>query len=320
MSRMQLAILDDYQNVAQDFAPWRSLGDRDIDVTVFDYPFASPEEAVSVLAGFNVVVAMRERTPFPRDVLEKLPELKLLVTTGMANAAIDLAAADQLDIAVCGTSGSASAAPEQTWALLLAFARDLPAQENALRSGGWQSSVGFELAGKTLGILGLGKIGKQIAKYGQAFGMNVIAWSPNLEEATAAEAGVRRVDKDALFTESDVVTLHVRLSERSAGVVGEKELELLGPEGVLVNTARGPLVDEDALITALRNGSIRGAALDVYDIEPLPANHPLLDAPNTVLAPHLGYVTSQSYARFYGEAFDDVVAWLDSAPIRQLNG
>ena len=320
MSRIRLAILDDYQNVAEEFAPWRSLGDRDVDVTVFDYPFASADEAVSALAGFTVVVAMRERTPFPRDVLEKLPELELLVTTGMANAAIDLAAASQFGVAVCGTAGSASAAPEQTWALLLAFARDLPAQENALRSGGWQSSVGFELAGKTLGILGLGKIGKQIAKYGQAFGMNVIAWSPNRDEATAAEAGVRRVDKDALFTESDVVTLHVRLSDRSAGVVGEKELKLLGPDGVLVNTARGPLVDEDALVSALQNKWIRGAALDVYDTEPLPANHPLIDTPNTVLAPHLGYVTAQSYAKFYGEAFEDVVGWLDRAPIRQLNG
>ena len=319
MSSCRLAILDDYQNIAQNFAPWHSLADREVDVTVFDHPFASSDDAVSALTGFDVIVAMRERTPFPREVLEELPRLQLLVTTGMANAAIDLAAAEQLGVLVCGTSGSAPAAPEQTWALLLALARDLPAQEKALRSGGWQTSVGFELAGKTLGILGLGKIGKQIARYGQAFGMNVIAWRPNLTEATAMGVGVRSVDKDSLFSESDVVTLHVRLSERSTGVVGERELELLGPTGVLVNTARGPLVDEKALVAALTNGWIRGAALDVYDIEPLPAEHPLLDAPNTVLAPHLGYVTSESYDKFYGGAYDDVVAWLDGSPLRKLN-
>ena len=319
MTNIRLAILDDYQDAAKDFAPWQTLQDRGVQVTTFREPFASTADAISALQGFGIIVAMRERTPFPREVLTELPDLKLLVTTGMANAAIDLDAADEKGIVVCGTSGSATAAPEQTWALLLAFARDLSEQENALRAGGWQTSVGFELAGKTLGILGLGKIGQRIAAYGQAFGMDVIAWSPNLQDSTAAEFGVRRVTKEQLFAQADVVTLHVRLSKRSEGVVGAEELRLLGPNGVLVNTARGPLVDQDALIDALKNGWIRGAALDVYDVEPLPAHHPLLDAPNTLLAPHLGYVTAESYTKFYGEAFEDVVAWLAEAPVRKLN-
>lgn len=316
---IRLAILDDYQDAAKDFAPWQNLKDRGVEITTFTNPFTSTEEVVSALSGYEAIVAMRERTPFPREVIERLPELKLLVTTGMANAAIDLGAANEQGIVVCGTSGSATAAPEHTWALLLAFARDLTNQENSLRAGSWQTSVGFELAGKTLGILGLGKIGQRIAGYAKAFGMDVIAWSPNLQEDTAAAAGARKVSKEELFSESDIVTLHVRLSERSEGVVGEKELRLLGPEGVLVNTARGPLVDQQALLSALNNGWIKGAAIDVYDVEPVPADHPLLKAPNTLLAPHLGYVTAESYTRFYGEAYEDVVAWLDGKPARLLN-
>lgn len=261
---------------------------------------------------------MRERTAFGRDSLGRLPKLKLLVTTGMANASIDLAAAEELGITVCGTGGSPAAAPELTWALLLAFARSVPLEDRNLRGGAWQKTVGFELAGKTLGILGLGKIGRRIAGYAKAFGMEVNAWSPNLTEETAAEVGARKVDKEALFRDSDVVSLHVRLSERSRGVVGEDELRLLGPKGVLVNTARGPLVDEEALVRGLNEGWLGGAALDVYDVEPLPSGHPLLTAPRTVLTPHLGYVTAESYARFYGEAFEDVRAWLQGAPVRGL--
>lgn len=319
MTSTRLAILDDYQNVAKDFAAWHSLEARGVDVTTFTKPFGSQRETVAALTPFDMVVAMRERTAFPREVLEKLKNLQLLVTTGMANAAIDLAAATDQKIVVAGTSGSATAAPEHTWALLLAFARDICCQENALRSGRWQTTVGFELAGKTLGILGLGRIGQRIAAYGRAFEMDVIAWSPNLQEATALTAGARKVTKEQLFTESDIVTLHARLSESSRGVVGEHELRLLGPEGVLINTARGPLIDQNALIDALKSGWIKGAALDVYDAEPLPSDHPLLSTPNTLLTPHLGYVTSQSYARFYREAYEDVVAWLNGTPVRQLN-
>lgn len=319
MTEHRLAILDDYQQVSGDYADWGSLGPG-MTVTVFSRPFASEADAVQALLGYDVVVAMRERTPFPRVVLEKLPRLKLLVTTGAANAAIDLAAAEAHGVTVCGTAGSPSAAPELTWALLMALARNLTAEENALRAGRWQHTVGTELAGKTLGIVGLGKIGHKVAAYAQAFGMEVLAWSQNLDEATAAAAGVRRVGKEELFRNSDVVTLHLRLSKRSEGTVGEPELRLLGPGGMLVNTARGPLVDQHALIRALDEGWIRGAALDVYDQEPLPADHPLLAAPNTILTPHLGFVTRESYARFYGGALEDVKAWLSGAPVRQLTG
>ncbi|UKA58463.1 D-2-hydroxyacid dehydrogenase family protein [Arthrobacter sp. FW306-2-2C-D06B] len=311
----RLAILDDYQAVARDYAPWADLAGDGVDVTVFTEPLA---DAVAVLRDFDIIVAMRERTAFDAGLLRELPKLKLLVTTGMANAAIDLGAAAEQGIIVCGTGGSPAAAPELTWALLLAFARNVPFEDRRLRAGNWQSTVGFELSGKTLGVLGLGKIGSKIAGYGNAFGMEVIAWSPNLTEETAAAADARRVSKEALFREADVVSVHVRLSERSRGLVGENELRLLGPEGVLVNTARGPIVDEAALLRGLSEGWLGGAALDVYDVEPLPADHPLLTAPRTVLTPHLGYVSSQSYARFYGEAFEDVRAWVRGNPVRVL--
>ena len=318
MTEYRLAILDDYQQVSGDYADWNSLGADGVSVTVFSRPFASEAEVAHSLSGFDIVVAMRERTPFPRALLAKLPRLKLLVTTGAANAAIDLAAAADHGVTVCGTGGSPSAAPELTWALLMALARNLTAEENALRAGRWQNTIGSELAGKTLGIVGLGKIGHRMAGYAHAFGMNVLAWSQNLDEATATAAGVRKVSKDSLFRESDVVTLHLRLSPRSEGTVGEAELRLLGPSGMLVNTARGPLVDQSALIRALEEGWIRGAAVDVYDQEPLPAGHPLLAAPNTLLTPHLGYVTHESYAQFYGGALEDVRSWLAGVPVREL--
>lgn len=320
MTLLRLAILDDYQQVSGDYAPWDSLLDDGVKVSVFSAPFVSEEQAVAALAPFDIIVAMRERTQFPQRVLDSLPSLKLLVTTGMANAAIDLEAASERGIVVCGTGGSPAAAPELTWALLLAYARNLAVEENSLRAGGWQTGVGFELAGKTLGIVGLGKIGQRMAGYAKAFGMDVLAWSQNLTAETAQEAGARKVSKEELFRESDVVTLHLRLSERTEGIVGAKELRLLGPGGVLVNTARGPLVDEAALIQALEEGWIQGAALDVFDQEPLPSGHPLLHSPRTVLSPHIGYVTHESYRQFYGGAFEDVKAWLADTPVRVLNG
>lgn len=314
----RLAILDDYQDVAHGFADWAALEAEGVTVATFREPFPTAEALVSALADVTMVIAMRERTAFPREVLEKLPALQLLVATGMANASIDVAAAAEQGITVCGTPGSPAAAPELTWALLLAIARNVPAEENSLRAGTWQTTVGFELAGKTLGIVGLGKIGRKIAGYGQAFGMEVLAWSQNLTAEAAEEAGARRVSKEELFRLSDVATLHLRLSERSENIVGEQELRLLGPEGILVNTARGPLVDQDALLKALTEGWIRGAALDVFDQEPLQAGHPLLAAPNTVLSPHLGYVTRESYRQFYGGAFEDVTAWLAGTPVRVI--
>lgn len=314
----RLAILDDYQDVASGFADWSSLEGEGVAVTSYQDPFASPESLVSALADATIIIAMRERTAFPRTVLERLPALQLLVTTGMANAAIDTAAAAELGITVCGTPGSPTAAPEMTWALLLALARNIPTEDSSLRSGNWQNTVGFELAGKTLGVVGLGRIGRRIAAYGQVFGMEVLAWSQNLTDEAAAEAGVERVSKEELFRRSDVVSLHLRLSPRTEGTVGEAELRLLGPDGVLVNTARGPLVDQDALVKGLSEGWIAGAALDVFHPEPLPAGHPLLTAPHTVLSPHLGYVTRESYRQFYGGALEDVKAWLAGSPIRVI--
>lgn len=314
----RLAILDDYQAVAYRYAPWAELATDNIDVTVFTEPFAGDEDTVESLRDFDMIVAMRERTAFHAARLRQLPKLKLLVTTGMANASIDVRAAQEQGITVCGTNGSPTAAPELTWALLLAFARSVPFEDRSLRAGNWQRTVGFELAGKTLGVLGLGKIGRRIAAYAKAFGMDVIAWSPNLTEDAAAEAGARKVSKDELFRDADVVSIHVRLSERSRSVVGEDELRLLGPNGVLVNTARGPLVDEAALLQGLNEGWLGGAALDVFDVEPLPAGHPLLTAPRTVLTPHLGYVTAESYKQFYGGAFEDVRAWAEGSPIRVI--
>ncbi|HEU4667947.1 MAG TPA: D-2-hydroxyacid dehydrogenase family protein [Arthrobacter sp.] len=314
----RLAILDDYQDVAHGFADWAALEAEGVTTITFREPFPSPEALVAALADVTMVVAMRERTAFPREVLEKLPALQLLVTTGMANASIDVAAAAEQGITVCGSPGSPTAAPELTWALLLALARNLPAEENSLRAGSWQTTVGFELAGKTLGVVGLGKIGRRIAAYGQAFGMEVLAWSQNLTAAAAEEAGAQLVSKEELFRRADVATLHLRLSERSENIVGEQELRLLGPEGILVNTARGPLVNQDALLRALAEGWIRGAALDVFDQEPLQSGHPLLAAPNTVLSPHLGYVTRESYRQFYGGALEDVTAWLAGSPVRVI--
>lgn len=314
----RLAILDDYQRVALDYAPWDKLAADGIEVTVFTEPFGGDRDPVHILRDFDVVVAMRERTSFDAALLRQLPKLRLLVTTGMANASIDMEAARELGIVVCGTGGSPAAAPEMTWALLLAAARQIPYEDMRMRAGRWQSTIGFELSGKTLGIVGLGKIGSRIASYGKAFGMDIIAWSQNLTEETATAQGARKVSKEQLFRDADIVSLHLRLSDRSRGVVGEEELRLLGPDGLLVNTARGPLVDEEALVRGLNEGWLGGAALDVYDVEPLPLDHPLLKAPRTVLAPHLGYVTHESYTRFYGEAFEDVRAWAQGHQVRVL--
>ncbi|WP_372697493.1 D-2-hydroxyacid dehydrogenase family protein [Arthrobacter sp. JSM 101049] len=312
----RLAILDDYQDVALDAAAWDTL--EDVEVVVFHDPLTTPGEVVAALEGFDIVVAMRERTAFGADLIAGLPGLRLLVTTGMANAAIDLEAAAAAGVTVCGTQGSPTAAPEHTWALLMSWMRDIPAQQASLRDGGWQTGVGSELAGRTLGVLGLGKIGTRIAGYGAAFGMDVIAWSQHLDAARAAAAGARLVGREELFAAADVLSVHLRLSERTRGLVGEAELRLLGPRGLLVNTARAPIVDQEAMVRGLHEGWLGGAALDVFDNEPLPAGHPLLEAPRTVLTPHLGYVTAEQYAVFYGQTLEDVAAWLAGSPVRVL--
>jgi phosphoglycerate dehydrogenase-like enzyme len=313
-----VVVLDDWQDVALSVADWSPLAGRAEVVRHTDH-LADADALVDRLSGADVVVAMRERTPFPADVLARLPRLRLLVTTGMANAAIDVAAAAARGVVVSGTSGGSAATAELAWALVLAIARDVPGDDRAVRAGRWQEHLGMELAGSTLGLLGLGRIGSVMARYARAFDMRVLAWSEHLTAERAAGHGARLVDREELFRGSDVVSVHLRLSERTRGLVGAPELRLLGPDGRLVNTSRGPIVDEAALLAALHAGTIAGAALDVFDVEPLPVDSPLRTAPRTVLTPHVGYVSRQSYAAMYGQCVEDVVAWLDGAPVRVLS-
>lgn len=315
---LRLAILDDYQRVAGSFAAWDDLAGRGVEVTTYAEHLGSDDAVVRELADYDILVVMRERTAFPRAVLERLPRLQLLVTTGMANSSVDVGAAHDHGIEVRGTDGSAAAAPEMTWALLLALIRNIPAEDRNLREGRWQRSVGGELSGRTLGVLGLGRIGRIVSRYARAFDMDVIAWSPNLTAERAEQSGALLVSKEDLFRRADVVSVHVRLSERSRNIVGAEELRLLGPRGYLINTARGPLVDEEALLHALETHQIAGAGLDVFDQEPLPAGSRWTSCPRTVLTPHLGYVTEESYARYYQGALDDVRAWLDGEQVRVL--
>ena len=265
----KVAILDDYQGVAQSLGPWAELGDA-VSVTAFDDHVAGDDALAERLAPFEVVVAMRERTPFPAERLARLPNLKLLVTTGRANASIDMDAARDLGVVVAGTNGLSSPTVELTWALILAVCRNVSAEDRAIRDGGWQHTIGPELCGRTLGVVGLGRLGSRIAAIGQAFEMDVIAWSQNLQAEHAASLGVEAVGKDELFRRADVVTIHLKLSERTRGLVGAPELAAMRPTAYLVNTSRGPIVDEAALLAALHDGTIAGAALDVYDVEPLP--------------------------------------------------
>lgn len=310
-------MLDDYQGVALGAAPWGALGE-DAGVQAFSDHLDDDDALVARLEAFDVVVAMRERTPFTRARLERLPNLRLLVTTGMRNVAIDVGAALERGVVVSGTGGVSTATAELTWALILALARRVPEEDRALRAGGWQRTVGLDLAGRTLGVVGLGNQGAPVARIGSAFGMSVIAWSRSLTAERAAEHGAEAVERDVLLRESDVVTLHIPLSGRSRGLIGAAELALMKPTALLVNTSRGPIVDEAALAVALRDGTIAGAALDVFETEPLPAAHPLREAPNTVLTPHIGYVTAETYAVFYGEAVEDIAAWRAGAPVRVL--
>ena len=314
-ARMKIAILDDYQNVATSFADWDSL---DAETVVFTEPFADAGEVVGRLAGFDVLVAMRERTPFPAEVLERLTNLRLLVSTGPANAAIEVKAARELGITVCGTGYFSHPTAEHTWALILGAARNLPDEASSMRAGGWQTSIGTGLHGKTLGLLGLGRLGSQVAQIGRAFGMTPIAWSQHLAADEAAEHGVRAVTKAQLFAESDVLSIHLVLSERTHGLVGAADLQSMKPTAILVNTSRGPIVDEDALFETLRDGRIHRAAIDVFDTEPLPADHRLRSLPNALLTGHVGYVTRELYETFYRDAVQDIAAFQAGAPIRLM--
>ena len=314
---MRIVVLDDYQGVALEHGDWSRLPDECEVRTVREH-LATDQELFAALEGAQVVVAMRERTPLPAERLERLTNLRLLVTTGMGNAAIDVEAAARNGITVCGTGGVASATVEHAWALILSLARSVPTEDANVRNGGWQTTVGFDLSGATLGLVGLGRLGAAMVPVAKAFGMEVIAWSQNLDPETAAEAGARAVSKRELFSESDVVSVHYKLSERSAGLLGAEELTLMKRSALLVNTSRGPIVDSAALLDALWLGRIGGAALDVYDSEPLPPNDSLRQAPHTVLTPHLGYVTGNTYDVFYGEAVEDIAAFLEGNPVRVL--
>lgn len=313
---MRIVVLDDYQNVASNYADWQALG---AELEFVSRPIRDTEDLVQTLTGAEVVVAMRERTLFSADRLRQLPDLRLLVTTGRVNASIDLEAARAQGITVCGTESTTSATPELAWGLILSVLRSIPTENAAVASGGWQSTVGGDLFGHRLGVIGLGRLGSQVARVGAAFGMDVVAWSQNLDETRAAEVGVRAVSKEELFATSDVLTVHYKLSDRSRGLVSAHELSLMKPTSVFINTSRAGLVDTDALMAALHEGRIRGAGIDVYDSEPLPVDHPLRSAPRTVLTPHLGYVTEDTYRIFFTQAVEDIAAWAAGEPIRQLS-
>jgi phosphoglycerate dehydrogenase-like enzyme len=313
----RIAVLDDYQSVAADYCDWSQLPEP-AEVVEFSDHVGDPDALVARLRSFDVVIAMRERTRFSREVLERLPDLRLLVTTGRRNKSIDVEAATELGITVSGTGILPNGTAELTWGLILAVARHIPQEDASVRAGGWQETVGTDLAGARLGIVGLGGQGSQVARIGLAFGMDVVAWSENLTDERAAEVGVRRVDKDELFGTSDVVTVHTLLSKRTRGLIGADDLGRMKPTAILVNTSRGPIVDQQALLDALQGGRIAGAGLDVFDEEPLPKDHPLRTAPRTVLTPHLGYVTRDTYEIFYREAVEDVVAWIAGSPLRVL--
>jgi phosphoglycerate dehydrogenase-like enzyme len=315
----RVAVLDDYQRVALSLGPWRQL-DAAIEVTCFHDHVDDREQLVNRLLPFDAVVAMRERTSFGRDVLSGLPSLRLIVTKGMANAVIDVAAANELGITVCGTGGwaGATATVELTWALILGLVRGVAREDAGIRHGTWQIGLGTQLAGKTLGIVGLGNIGSLIPPVGRALGMEVKGWSRNMTDERAAEAGVDRLDHDEFFSTCDVITVHLKQSERSLGYIGRDELRMMKPTSFLVNTSRGPVVDETALLEALERRWIAGAALDVFDREPLPADHPLRYLPGTLLSPHMGYVTEESYAEHFRQAVEDIDAFVRGVPLRVL--
>jgi len=310
-----VAILDDYQQVWATYADWSRL-DGKVAVTSFADHLFDEDQLAARLAGFEIVVAMRERTPFPASLLDKLPRLELLVTTGPFNAAIDIDHAAAKGVVMCGTGGAIFNTSELTWALILACARHVPTEDRNIKSGGWMTTVGSDLFGKTLALCGAGRLGGIVANVGKAFGMQLIAWSQNLTDARAAEIGATRVDKDTLFRDADVLTIHQVLSDRTRHLVGAHELGLMKPGAILVNTSRGPIVDELALADALRSRAIRSAGIDVFGVEPLPADHPFRGLDNIVTTPHLGYVTEGCYEIFYRDIVEDIAAWLDGAPVR----
>jgi phosphoglycerate dehydrogenase-like enzyme len=318
MTRLRCAILDDYLNLSLSVADWSKVTDR-VDITVFNHPFASEEAAAGALADFEIICAMRERTPFPKALFAGLPKLKLLITSGMRNAAIDMEAAKEHDVVLCGTQWARDPTAPLTMGLILELTRNI-GRENARMHAGeaLQKFVGIEIEGKTLGVVGLGKLGAKVSKLAQAFGMNVIAWSPNLTPERCKEVGVSYASKEELFATADIITVHVVLSQRSRGLVGAADLARMKPSAYLVNTARGPIVDENALLETLRQKKIAGAAIDVFSVEPLPVDHPFRKLDNLVLTPHLGYVTEEGFHNHYRQMVEGIDAWFKGEPARKL--
>jgi phosphoglycerate dehydrogenase-like enzyme len=315
---VRAAILDDYQNVALKLADWSKIS-KDVEVKVFNAPLGDDDAVIKALQGFAVINMMRERTPFTRKVIEGLPEMKLLITTGARNASIDMKAAAERGVTVCGTAGFGNPTAAIAVGLMLELTRHIGFENARMKAGEpWQVTIGQDLEGLTLGVLGLGKLGQRVANIAKALGMKVIAWSQNLTPEKAKEAGADYVSKEDLFSKADIITIHVVLSDRSRGLVGAKELGLMKKTAYLVNTSRGPIIDEKALLAALSAKSIAGAGLDVYDVEPLPLDHPIRKMDNVVTTPHLGYVSEQNYRKFYGDVVEDIRAWLDGKPVRVI--
>jgi phosphoglycerate dehydrogenase-like enzyme len=315
---VRCAILDDYQNVALSFADWSQVS-GDIDIKVFNEHLGSADQVIAALRGFGIICAMRERTAFPRAVIDALPELKLLITSGMRNASIDLDAAKARGIVVCGTPGFGNATAAIATGLMLELARRVGYENARLKAGAvWQSTIGLDLEGLTLALLGLGKLGTRMAEIGRAFKMHVIAWSQNLTPEKCREAGAEYVSGDELFRRADFLSIHVQLSSRTRGLIGAGQFALMKKSSYLINTSRGPIVDEGALLAALRDKRIAGAGLDVFDVEPLPLDHPLRKLDNVVLTPHLGYVASQNYRAYFAGMVEDIRAFLDGKPVRVL--
>src|ERR1700738_5003210 len=318
MTRLRCAILDDYLNLALTIADWSKISDR-VDVTVFNEPFASPEAAASALSDFEIICAMRERTPFPRAMFASLPKLKLLITSGMRNAALDQEADKDQNVVLCGTQWGRDPTAPLTMGLILELTRNIGRESARMHAGEpLQKFVGIEIEGKTLGVVGLGKLGAKVSGLAKAFGMNVIAWSPNLTPERCKEVGVTYASKEELFATADIITVHVVLSQRSRGLVGREDLARMKPTSYLVNTARGPIVDENALLETLSERKIGGAAVDVFSVEPLPTDHPFRKLDNIVLTPHLGYVTEESFRSHYSQMVEGIDAWLNGEPLRRL--
>ena len=318
MTRLRCAIPDDYFKISMNFADWSRITDR-VDLTVFEKPFKSEDEAAAALKDFEIILAMRERTAFPRAMFDRLPNLKLMITAGMRNAAIDFEAAKDHNVVLCGTSFARDPTAPLTMGLILELTRKIGRESARMHAGEpWQAHLGVEIEGRTLGVIGLGKLGAKVAKLAQAFGMKVIAWSPNLTPEKCAEAGVSYASKEELFENADVITVHVVLGPRSRGLVGKEDLLRMKPTAYIVNTARGPIIDEAALLEVLQQKKIAGAGIDVFSVEPLPVDHPFRKLDNMVITPHLGYSTEEVFRGHYVQMVEGIDAWLKGEPVRRL--